>query len=102
MDICQDRTVTSTACCTGARVACEGSDALVIGGNGVPAPAYENGVFSLSFMSKVDQNYTVQYKDSADGADWADLETIIGTGDILTVTDATGKDARFYRVVSDR
>jgi uncharacterized repeat protein (TIGR01451 family) len=102
MDICLDRKVTARACCTGSRVACPGSSDLVIGGNGAPAPAYENGVFTLSFMSQVGANYTVQYKDSVDGSDWSDLETVVGTGDVLTVTDATGKDARFYRVVSDR
>jgi hypothetical protein len=102
MDNCQDRTVTARACCTGRRVLCEGDSELVIGGNGAPAPAYENGVFTLSFMSQVGAQYTVQYKGSVDGADWSDLETVVGTGDILTVMDATGKDARFYRIVSDR
>jgi molybdopterin synthase catalytic subunit len=102
MDICLDRTVTARACCAAPREACPGSNDLVIGGNGAPAPAYENGVFTLSFMSQVGANYTVQYKDSVDGSDWSDLETVVGTGDVLTVTDATGKDARFYRVLSDR
>ena len=62
MDICQDRTVTSKACCAAARAQCEGGSELVIGGNGAPAATFESGVFSMSFMSKAGANYIVQYK----------------------------------------
>ena len=63
---------------------------------GVLVNSIENG------LSQLGANYTVQYKDSVDSSDWSDLETVVGTGDVVTVTDATGKDARFYRVVSHR
>ena len=96
IDICQERAVN-------ARAACFGNHRVIIGGNGAPPPAYAGGVFSLSFGTQNGVLYTVQYKDSSGGSDWNYLESVPGTGGVVTVTDSTGgKESRFYRVVSDR
>lgn len=96
IDICQERAVN-------ARAACFGNHRVIIGGNGAPPPAYAGGVFSLSFGTQNGVLYTVQYKDSPGGSDWNYLESVPGTGGVVTVTDSTGgKESRFYRVVSDR
>jgi hypothetical protein len=97
-DICQARTVTTTANCSGTILRVQ----PVIGGPGVPASAYANGAFGLSFATQAGASYKVQYKDTSNGPAWTDLPNmpVAGTGGVLTVTDSAGGPAsRFYRVV---
>jgi uncharacterized repeat protein (TIGR01451 family) len=65
------------------------------------APTAPNGFFSLSFPSESGKSYTVQYKTTLNGPSWTDLETVVGTGGNLTITNlAAAQQARFYRVMS--
>jgi hypothetical protein len=95
MDLCQSRTVTATATCSG-------TYPPVIGGPGVPPPHYTNGVFSVSFATEFGVKYTVQYKNSFNSLVWTDLPDmpITGNGAVMTITDSPGLQVmRFYRVV---
>jgi uncharacterized repeat protein (TIGR01451 family) len=95
MDICQARTVAAAANCLG-------PVALALVAPEFRASAMANGLFSLSFASQSGTSYTVQYKNSLTDAAWTDLETVVGTGGNLSITDpaATQRPTRFYRVIS--
>src|ERR1017187_9862904 len=95
-DICQGRTVTAIATCSGS-----GSPLVppVIGGAGVPPPSLSNGNFSWSFTTQNGLSYTVEYKTSLSDPSWTDLQTVPGSGGIVTVSNAVaGRPAGFYRL----
>jgi hypothetical protein len=93
MDACSG-TVTAAANCLGPVVS-----AVVVEMTG--APTLSGGVFSLALPTQNGVLYIVQYKDSLSDPTWTDLETVTGTGGILSITDpAAGQQAeRFYRVI---
>ena len=96
-DACQGRTVTATATCSG-----PGSQPgpFVIGGGGAASPRYSNGNFSLSFATQNGVLYTVQHKTALSNPTWTDLQTLSGTGGIVTILHAVGgQPTCFYRVV---
>jgi uncharacterized repeat protein (TIGR01451 family) len=95
MDICQARTVSAAADCSGPIVTPPSTPVPVV-------PTMANGTFSLSFLTETGKSYTVQYKNALNDPIWTNLETVVGTGGILTVSDAlaTQRPTRFYRVLS--
>jgi hypothetical protein len=95
-DICQGRTVTAIATCSGS-----GSPLVppVIGGAGVPPPSLSNGNFSWSFTTQNGVSYIVQYKTSLSDPLWTDLQTVAGTGGIITISQAmAGQPSCYYRL----
>ena len=99
-DACQGRTVNATAACSGAanQVA-----PLVIRGGGVAPLRYSNGDVSLSFGTQSGVTYIVQFKNAMSDPAWTDLQTVVGTGGIVTIPhDMRGQSACFYRVVMAR
>jgi hypothetical protein len=95
VDICQGRTVTALATCV------SGSPLvpLVIGGAGVPPPSLSNGNFNWSFTAQNGVSYTVEYKTSLSDPSWTDLQTVGGSGGIVTISNAVaGRPAGFYRL----
>ena len=94
MDICQARTVSAAANCLG-------PVASVLPAQAFRASAIANGLFSLSFPSLIGTSYTVQYKNSLADPAWIDLETVVGTGGNLSITDPAEAHlpSRFYRVI---
>ena len=73
---------------------------LVIGGGGSAPLRYSNGNFSLSFGTQNGVLYTVQYKTAMSDTAWTDLQTVSGTGGIVTIPhEVRGQPACFYRVV---
>jgi uncharacterized repeat protein (TIGR01451 family) len=65
------------------------------------APTAPHGFFSLSFSSENGKSYRVQYKSASNGPTWTDLETVVGTGGTMTLTNlAAAQQTRFYRVIS--
>jgi hypothetical protein len=93
-DVCQGRTVTAVDTCFGTS-----SSPLVIGGAGIPAPSMSNGAFTWSFSTQNGLSYIVEYKTSLSDPTWTELQTVAGTGGIVTVTNATaGQPAGFYRL----
>jgi hypothetical protein len=94
-DICQARTVSAAANCLGPIA--QASLARFIG-----TPTVAQGVLSLSFPTVNGKSYTVQYKNELNDPAWTDLETVVGTGGNLPITDAVGaqQPRRFYRVIS--
>ena len=94
MDARQGSTVAATANCP---------DPVV--GQVLLAPviiSMANGLPSVSFPSENGKSYTVQYKNALSDPTWTDLETVVGTGGDLPITDAIAaqQSARFYRVIS--
>jgi hypothetical protein len=69
------------------------------------APAISNSVFlgtsfSFDFVSESGFTYDVEYKDALSDASWTGLQSVAGTGAIITVADSSiPTGARFYRVV---
>jgi hypothetical protein len=103
MDICQASTVAAAANCLGPVALSEPSGPALqplvpIAG----ASTVANGSFSLSFPSENGKSYTVQYKNTLSDPAWTDLETVVGTGGNLPITDAAAAQqrTRFYRVIS--
>jgi hypothetical protein len=94
LDTCQARTVSAAANCQGPLF--QASLARFIG-----APTVAQGVLSLSFPTEKGKAYTVQYKDRMNDPAWTDLETVVGTGGNLPITDtaAARQPTRFYRVI---
>ena len=94
-DSCQGRTLVAAADCLGSLT--PGPRAPAIG-----ALSLARGQFSLSFASDPSRSYTVQFKNTLSDPVWTDLETVVGTGEPLTVMDAVvpGQPTRFYRVIS--
>jgi T5SS/PEP-CTERM-associated repeat protein len=71
---------------------------------GVVAPAmvnpqYTGTTMSFSFQTQVGPSYVVEFKDALTDAQWSMLETRVGDGSVITVTDpvAVGT-SRFYRI----
>lgn len=91
LDTCLSRVVVAAANCLG-RVA----SAPV-----VRAPTMANGSASLAFPTEAGKSYVVQYKNALSDPTWIDLETVVGTGGSLPVTDTTAghQPARFYRII---
>jgi hypothetical protein len=102
MDTCQARVVTAAANCLGPVAL---SDQLGPPVHPLPrvigATTPANGAFSLLFPSEIGKSYTVQYKNKLDDPTWSDLETVVGTGGNVFVTDsaAAQQPTRFYRVM---
>jgi hypothetical protein len=95
VDVCQGRTVTALATCGSGSLLVP----LVIGGGGVPPPSLSNGNFSWSFTTQNGLSYTVEYKTSLSDPSWTDLQTVPGSGGIVTVSNAVaGRPAGFYRL----
>ncbi|MHB8524288.1 MAG: DUF7507 domain-containing protein, partial [Limisphaerales bacterium] len=97
-------TSTSTASATslcGAPVTNTASSTCAIVVTPAIAAAMSNGAFNLSFPSTSGQSYTVQYKNTLNDPTWTDLETVVGTGGNLPITDpaAAKRPTRFYRVM---
>jgi len=42
--------------------------------------------------------YLIQRKNSLDETEWTTLQTVPGTGSVLTIQDNSGPDTRFYQV----
>jgi len=94
-DICQDRLVTAVDTCSESG---EALAPLVIGG-GAPAPRFSNGNYYWSFASQTGLSYTVQFKSTLSAPLWTDLQTVAGTGGIVTLAQAVaGQPAGFYRL----
>jgi hypothetical protein len=96
MDICLARTVAAAANC-----GCLGPLAQAPLAPAIAASTTVNRFLSRSFPSENGKSYTVQYKNSMNDPTWTDLETVIGTGGNLPVTDPTAgqQPSRFYRVI---
>ncbi|MCX6930123.1 MAG: hypothetical protein NT154_43965 [Verrucomicrobia bacterium] len=93
MDICKVRTVSAAANCLGPVAA----QLVPV----IRASTTAKGIFSLSFSTEDGKSYTVQYKNGFNDPTWTDLETVVGTGTYLPITDATAaqQPSRFYRVI---
>ncbi len=96
MDTCQAQTVTAAANCLSTvapalQVSMQVNSARVAG----------NGSFNFAFQSETGKSYTVQYKNTLQDKTWTDLQTVVGTGANLPITDlqATHQMMRFYRVI---
>jgi hypothetical protein len=60
----------------------------------------EAGTFSFTFETRVGVNYLVEYKNNIDDATWTTLQTVVGDGTVVTITDPGPlPDKRFYRIV---
>jgi hypothetical protein len=68
----------------------------------ISAPMMAHGILSLSFPTENGKSYAMQYKNTLNDPTWTDLETVVGTGGNLTITDATAAQRwmRFYRVMA--
>jgi uncharacterized repeat protein (TIGR01451 family) len=103
VDVCQARTVSAAADCLGPIVL-----ANPVNSAGLPyvpvigRPSLASGYFGLSIPTESGKWYTVQYKQSLSDPAWTDLETIVGTGTNVSITDAgsTDQPRRFYRVLT--
>ena len=101
-DICLSRTVSAAANCLNAVVPNiqlpPAAPPLV---PNIGAHSLAQGVLSLSFPTENGKWYAVQYKNSLSDPAWTNLETIVGTGGALLITDPTaiGHPSRFYRIV---
>jgi hypothetical protein len=94
MDICQDRIVAAAANCLGPIGPPQFAPVFGV-------PTMTNGFFSVSFSGENGISYTVQYKNALNDPAWTDLETVVGTGGNLSITDAVvaQRGSRFYRVI---
>jgi len=62
-------------------------------------PAYSSGVFHFSFLSQSGLSHVVEYTDSLHPADWLLLTNLVGTGQVLSVTNSSpAESSRYYRV----
>ncbi len=59
------------------------------------------GQFQFSFATVTGRSYRVEHRDSLSAGDWIELRTEAGTGGDVTITDAVGGGARFYRVLTE-
>jgi hypothetical protein len=57
-----------------------------------------SGANKLSFSSVAGHNYTIQYKNNITDATWTNLNTTLGTGAGLTISDSSATGHRFYRL----
>ena len=94
-DVCRGRTVAAVAICSepGSQVG------MLISSAGVPPLEYSNDSFKFSFASQSGVSYTVQYKCAMADPTWTDLDTVTGTGGIVTISKAVaGQPTCFYRI----
>jgi uncharacterized repeat protein (TIGR01451 family) len=108
MDICQGSTVAAAANCLGpvalALAAPQFRWPAVASALAAPefsSSALANGLFRLSFRSQNGTSYTIQYKNALADPAWTDLETVLGTGGNLSITDrdSAQRPSRFYRII---
>ena len=102
VDLCLGRTVAAAANCLNAVTP------HILAGPITPplvpnigAHSQVNGVFSLSFPTEIGKWYAVQYKNDLSNPTWITLETLVGTGGNLNITDTTaaGHPTRYYQIV---
>ena len=99
-DACLARTVTAMATCSSPGTLPQ-PDPLVIGGGKAAAPRYSDGSFSLSFATQIGVSYVVQFKTALSDPAWTNLQTVPGTGGIVTITHAVhGQPTCYYRVAT--
>jgi len=98
MDICLGRTVAAAANCSGpvALVLIEPLAPFVI------APTMTHGSFNLSIPTQSGKSYTVQYKSKLTDQTWTNMQTVVGTGGLLIITNPTSpqQPTRFYRIMA--
>ena len=99
IDICEGRTAAAAADCIGP-VPTPLDLAEVQPLPAVRALASANGAFKLSFPAQDGKSYTVQYKNNLTDPVWTTLQTVVGTGGSVIVTDpeSAREPTRFYRV----
>jgi hypothetical protein len=98
MDICVGRTVVAAANCLG-------PIALIVNKPVAPlisAPTMAPGSFNLSILTQSGKLYTVQYKSKLTDPTWTSLQTVVGTGGLLIITNpaSSQQPSRFYRIMS--
>jgi hypothetical protein len=65
----------------------------------VPPPHLSNGNFSWSFSTQNGLSYVVEYKTLLSDPSWTQLQTVAGSGAIVTISNAVaGRPAGFYRL----
>jgi uncharacterized delta-60 repeat protein len=65
-------------------------------------PQITSNVFSLSFPSLANANYTLQYITNATQTNWISAVSTNGTGSVMSLSDPAATDsARFYRVMAN-
>ncbi len=96
VDVCQGRTITALATCSGAG---RPAISMIIGGAGVPPPHMSNGIFNWSFSTQSGLTYVVEYKTSLSDPAWTELQTVVGSGATTTITNSVaGRPSGFYRL----
>jgi len=67
----------------------------------VPALKYHNGIATLSFSTESGVTYAVQYVNSLGESTWTTLQTSVGNGGTMSITDssAPNQTMRHYRVI---
>lgn len=71
------------------------------GGVQIINPNRSGQTFSFEFQSQAGASYEIQFKNSLDELVWQTLQTIAGTGQIVTATDtAATPNTRFYQVTT--
>jgi hypothetical protein len=98
MDICLDRTVVAAANCLGAvsLTVIEPLTPLI------SAPTLTRGSFNLSIPTESGKSYIVQYKSQLTDSTWTNLQSVVGTGGLLIITNPTSprQSSGFYRIMS--
>ena len=61
-------------------------------------PQIQGTNFLFSFQSASNQTYTVEYNNVLSGAAWTAVQTNVGDGAVLTITNVLGASQRFYRL----
>jgi T5SS/PEP-CTERM-associated repeat protein len=62
-------------------------------------PQYTGATMSFSFQTQVGPSYVVEFKNALTDAQWSTLETRVGDGSVVTITDAVAVGtSRFYRI----
>jgi alpha-tubulin suppressor-like RCC1 family protein len=62
-------------------------------------PRWSAAQFTVSLPSTLGKIYSLEFKDSLDGADWKTLPLVVGDGSVKTLSDTSASTAqRFYRV----
>jgi hypothetical protein len=64
------------------------------------APSGIGTNFVVSIQTELGEAYTIQYADSLSGANWQNLQSFIGNGAVMTVTNSeAGITKRFFRLL---
>jgi len=61
-------------------------------------PQIQGTNFLFSFQSVSNQSYTVEYNNALSGAAWTPVQTNLGDGTVLTITNGLDASQRFYRL----